>query len=349
MRKIFNRYCIVALNGMTMGLFCSLIIGLIIKQIGSYIPNEVISHFMIFVGETATVMMGAAIGIGVARSLEASNRVTYSAGAVGLFCAQFTQLQGMETFAVSGPGDPVAALIGALVAVEIGILIDNKTFIDLIVVPFVVIVSGCIVGAIVGPIVSDFMALIGSFVNAAVAMQPMIMGAIIALIVGLVLVSPMSSAALCIMLGLGGLAAGAATVGCAAQMTGFAICSLESCGWNGFFSMFFGTSKIQLPNIMKKPRILIPTMIASLVCGALSATVFAIQTIPGGAGMGTSGLVGFLTSFETMTQLGSDPLIVLISLVIVMMILPVIISYFVYKFMKTKRLITAQDYYLDLK
>lgn len=113
--------------------------------------------------------------------------------------------------------------------------------------------------------------------------------------------------------------------------------------------MFFGTSKIQLPNIMKKPIILVPTMVASLICGALAATFFAIETIPAGAGMGTSGLVGFLTAFDTMTQQGSEPAIVLTSLIIVMMVLPVTISYIVYKFMKRKQLISAQDYYLDLK
>lgn len=198
-------------------------------------------------------------------------------------------------------GGPLAAYFAALVGAEIGSLVSGKTKLDIVLLPFTTIVSGSLVGYFIGPGVGAFMTAIGSFINVATEMQPLPMGIIISVVMGLALVSPISSAALAITLNLSGLAAGAATVGCCAQMAGFALASFRENGWDGLLGQGLGSAKLQLPNIMRKPVIVVPSVVASIILGALSTTVFQMQNVAAGAGMGSCGLVGQFTTYATMT------------------------------------------------
>lgn len=351
-RKLFHRYFIQALNGMALGLFCTLIIGLIIKQIGSNL-NGTISVFLITTATVAMSLTGAVIGIGVAHALEAPKLVILASGASGLigaFGSAFSSgklLNEAGQLLIPGPGDPLGAFIAVVVGAEIGRLVSGKTKVDIIVTPFVTIIVASLVSYIIGPHLMNAMNSLGEFIRVSTELQPFFMGIVVSVVMGIVLTLPISSAALSIILGLSGIASGAATIGCSAQMIGFAVISFKVNGWNGLLAQGLGTSMLQVPNIMRKPIIWIPPIVASAIIGPLATVVFKMQNNPAGGGMGTSGLVGQLMTWQTMSPNTSSGLLIF-EIALLHFILPAIISLLVAKFMKSKGLIKDLDYKLDL-
>jgi len=307
---LFKRYMVDATSAMALGLFASLIIGLIISQL-SKMPGLAFLATVTGVLAADSPVVGAAIGVAIAHGLKAPALVIYScaaSGAVGY-----------------AAGGPVGAYVGAVIGCELGGLVSKRTPVDIIVTPIVTIVGGGLVAGWFGPYVSQFMNWLGSIINTATAMAPLPMGIIVGVVVGMVLTLPISSAALCIMLGLSGLAGGAATAGCSAQMIGFAVISYCDNGFSGLISQGIGTSMLQVPNIMRNPRIWIAPTVASAVTGAVSSTIFRMTNIPAGAGMGTSGLVGQFGMYADMAPThGSTP--VLLSMLFVHVVLPIVIS-----------------------
>ncbi len=299
--RFFKRYFIDAMSAMAMGLFSSLIIGLILSQLAK-LPGLSFIAPLTEVLAASSPVVGAAIGVAIAWGLKCDGMVVFScagAGAVGY-----------------AYGGPVGAFIGAVIGAEFGQLVSKKTPVDIVVTPIVTIVAGGFFGHLVGPSIQSAMDWLGQVVNAATVLSPLPMGIAVGVIVGMVLTLPISSAALCIMLGLSGLAAGAATAGCAAQMVGFAVVSFRDNGVSGLISQGIGTSMLQVPNIMRRPQIWIAPTVASAVCGALSAAVFGMTNVAAGAGMGTSGLVGEITMYGDMAaSIGGLKVILLMLLV----------------------------------
>ena len=238
-------------------------------------------------------------------------------------------------------GEPVGAFIASLIASELGRRINGKTKVDIIIVPASVIIIGGFVGVYISPYISFIMKSIGDFVNFAVNQQPFIMGILVSSSMGLALTMPISSAAIGISLNLSGLAAGAAVVGGASHMIGFAVASYKDNGFGGFVSQAIGTSMIQISNIVKKPIILLPAIISSIILGPVSTVIFKLQATAAGSGMGTSGLVGQISTYDVM---GSSYLGIIFLL---HFILPGLISYIVYRFMFSKGYIKAGDYKLN--
>lgn len=278
-----DRYLIRALGAMAQGLFASLIVGLILRTAGERLGIP----FLEQAGQLAMDLMGPAIGVAVAWGLKAPPLVLFASAVSGMA-------------GVALDGGPVGAFLAALVGAELGKIVSQETRIDIIVTPAVVILSGYATAATVGPVVGAFMLGLGQFIMWATELHPVPMGIAVAVVMGLALTAPISSAALAIMLGLGGLAAGAATVGCAAQMIGFATASYRVNGWGGLLSQGLGTSMLQIPNVVRKPWILAPPTLAGALLGPLATTVFRMENIPIGAGMGTSGLVGQFGTLEAM-------------------------------------------------
>ncbi len=336
-RNKVKEYFINVFNGMALGLFSSLMTGLIIKQIGGLLKIDLVISF----GEITQYMMGPAIGAGVAYSLNASPLAIFASVATGAIGAGTIALNGGE-LAVQ-VGEPVGALVAVLVGAEFSKLIQGKTKVDIVLVPFSTILVGGLTGYYIAPAVSGLMTFIGSMINFATELQPIPMGILVSILVGIALTLPISSAALAISLGLNGLAAGAATVGCCAQMIGFAVASYEDNGFGGFIAQGIGTSMLQIPNIIRTPQIWIPPIIASAILGPISTTIFKMKSNMIGAGMGTSGLVGQFALVETM---GSSPK-VFISMILMHFILPGLISYLVAKWMKKKGYIKAGDMKLN--
>ena len=306
----FKRYLVDATSAMALGLFASLIIGLIISQLAK-IPSLSFLSSVTGVLAASSPDVGAAIGVAIAHGLKAPALVISSCAACGAVGYQ--------------AGGPVGAYVGAVIGCELGCLVSKRTPVDIIVTPIVTIVGGGLVAAWFGPYVSQFMNWLGEIINTATTMAPLPMGAIVGIVVGMVLTMPISSAALCIMLGLSGLAGGAATAGCSAQMIGFAVISYCDNGFSGLISQGLGTSMLQVPNIMRNPRIWIAPTIASGITGALSSAVFHMTNGPAGSGMGTSGLVGQFGMYADMASThGSTP--VLLTMLLVHVVLPVVIS-----------------------
>lgn len=279
-----KEYFITALSYMALGLFSSLIIGLIFKTIGQELNITVLVDMGSLAMETKA--WGGAIGVAIAYGLHAPPLV--------IFAALISGAAGADL------GGPAGSYISALTAVEIGKLISGETKIDIMVTPFFTIFTGFMTALFVGPYINSFMTGFGNTIEWATELRPFLMGIVIAVLMGWALTAPISSAAIAIMLGLEGIAAGAAAVGCSAQMIGFAISSYRENGVGGLFAQGIGTSMLQVANIIRKPIIILPPTIAGAVLAPLATVVFELENNPYGAGMGTSGFVGQLMTFETM-------------------------------------------------
>lgn len=328
-----RNYLVKVLDGMALGLFASLLIGLIIKQLGTLLEI----HLLIEFGNIAQKLMGPAIGAGVAYSVNAPPLGIFAATIAGAIGAGSITFDG--SMAIINTGEPVGALVAALIGAEFSKIISGKTKIDIVLVPISTIVVGGYIAYYIGPYISSFMDQIGNFINMATELHPIPMGIIVSVVMGIILTLPISSAALAISLKLSGLAAGAATVGCAANMVGFAVISYKENGFGGFIAQGLGTSMLQISNILKNPKIWFPVILSSAILGPISSTVLKMKSNMVGAGMGTSGLVGQFAMIDTMG--GSTE--VLIMILFMHFILPGTISYFVAQWMRRRGYIRPGD------
>ena len=320
-------YFVDALSYMALGLFSSLLIGLIIKTLGQQL--NIISFVEIGQFAMDPKIVGAAIGVAVAYSLKAPPLVLFSAVFAGAFGGSL--------------GGPAGAYVTVLLATEFGKLIYRVTKVDIIVVPLVVIMAGYYIGSFVGIPINNFMVSLGAIINWATEQQPFVMSIIVATIMGLSLTAPFSSAAIAFMLGLDGLAAGAAVIGCSAQMVGFAAISFRENGISGLIAQGLGTSMLQIGNIVKNPLILIPPTLAGIVTAPIAVGIFRMTNNEAGAGMGTSGLVGQFMAFETMGFSVSTLLLVLVFHIL----MPALISLLCFYFMQQKGWIKTGDLLLS--
>ena len=346
-KKVLNRIFIDGLNGMALGLFSTLIVGTILIQIAGFLSGDIATYLKL-IGRVASLLTGAGIGCGVAYKFKESPLVVITASVAGFVGGYASQILAGTLFdaqsnllTIKAPGEPLGAFVAAYIAITIGHLVAGKTKVDIIVTPVVSILSGSIVGLFVGPGISKFMTGIDDIVNWGVDRRPIIMGIIVAVIMGIALTLPISSAAIGISLGLTGIAAGASVAGCCANMIGFAVASYRDNKMGGFIAQGIGTSMIQMPNIVKKPIIWLPAIIASAIAGPISA-VIGMTNNPAGSGMGTSGLVGQLNAYDTMAPtFGSVRTLLLIGLV--HFILPAVLSFVTSEFMRKKGWIKPGD------
>jgi len=296
------------LSGMALGLFCTLIVGTIIAQIGTAFRGraaELIGH----VASVAKGLTGAGIGVGVAYKFKEKPLVTISAAVIGMIGAFASKIlsgtivvDGALTLA--GPGEPLGAFLAAFAGIEVGRLVAGKTKVDILVTPIVCITAGAVVGLLVGPPISEFMTAVGSLINWGTEQMPVLMGIVVSVLMGIALTLPISSAALGIILSLSDIAAGAATVGCCAQMIGFAVMSYRENKIGGLLAQGLGTSMLQMPNIVRHPLIWLPPILTSAVLGPISSAVLGMTSNATGSGMGTAGLVGPIMTYQTMVGNG---------------------------------------------
>ena len=274
-----KRYGIDALGAMAQGLFCSLLIGTIIDTIGSQFGIE----FLVTIGGYAKAMSGPAMAAAIGYALHCPPLVLFSLIAVG-----------SASNGLGGAGGPLAVLVIAIIAAEAGKAVSKETKVDILVTPFVTIAVGVALSAWWAPAIGAAASSLGQVIMWATELQPLLMGIVVSVVVGIALTLPISSAAICAALGLTGLAGGAAGAGCCAQMVGFAVMSFKENRWGGLVSQGLGTSMLQMGNIVRNPRIWLPPIVASAITGPLATCVFGLQ-MNGPAvssGMGTCGLVG---------------------------------------------------------
>ena len=274
-----RRYGIDALGAMAQGLFCSLLIGTIIKTLGAQLNLSYLSD----IGSYAMAVSGPAMAVAIGYALQAPPMVLFSLSAVG-----------WAANAEGGAGGPLAVLIIAIVAAECGKAVSKETKIDILVTPAVTILVGVALAKCIAPPIGVGAQAFGKVIDEATRLQPFWMGAAVSVLVGVALTLPISSAAICSVLGLTGLAGGAAVAGCCAQMVGFAVMSFRENRWGGLVSQGLGTSMLQMPNIVKNPRVWIPPTLASAVTGPLATCLFRLEMngAPINSGMGTCGLCG---------------------------------------------------------
>lgn len=326
----FKTYGIDALGAMAYGLFATLLIGTILNTIGTQLNIPFLTEFIWPMAQQAT---GPAIAISIAYALDAPPLVLFASAVVGAGSYDI--------------GGPVAVYIAAIVAAECGKLISKETRVDILITPAVTVLTGMLVAKLVGPSIQWFMESVGSMVMVATEQQPLVMGILVSTIVGIALTLPISSAAICMMLSLSGLAGGAATMGCSAQMIGFAVISFKDNGFDGFFAQGLGTSMLQMPNIVKNPRIWIPPTLAGAILSPLSTMVFRLENTPLGSGMGTSGLVGQIGTIQAMA--GTMPFAKLMIVILALhVVLPGALSYLIYRLMKSKGWIHDGDMTLGI-
>ncbi len=330
-KKYLKRYFVDAMSAMALGLFASLIVGLIISQISKISFLSFLADYTSVLSASSPVV-GGAIGCAVAWGLKHKPLVIFSCVAVGAY-----------GYAAGGPA---GAFIATVVAAELTGLIAGKTKIDIVVTPIVAIISGGLVSSFVGPWVSKLMNGVGALIMNATEMHPFPMGIIVSVVVGLALTAPISSAALCIMLGLDGLAAGAAAVGCCAQMVGFAVTSFEANGFGGLVSQGLGTSMLQFGNIMRRPQILLAPTLAGAVLGPISTCLLKMTNTPEGAGMGTSGLVGQFGAFSAMNA-DKGALLTVVQILLMHFVAPALLSFLFHLLFKKIGLV--KDEYLRLE
>lgn len=342
-KKYLNRLFIDGLSGMAYGLFSTLIIGTIIEQIGNIIGDNVIGTYLIAMASVAKTITGAGIGVGVAVKLKASPLTAISAAVAGMVGA-FPNLAN-EAFVLGKPGEPLGAFVAAYVAIEIGRLISGKTKLEIILTPLCCILAGATAGYLVGPYISAAMKWVGELVNINVDKSPIIGGMLISVIMGILLTLPISSAAIGISMGISGLAAGAATVGCCCNMIGFAVISYRENKMGGLVAQGIGTSMLQMPNIVRKPIIWLPSIISSAILGPISSAVLKMVSTPVGSGMGTAGLVGQVAAYGAMTT-GDGAVstaVAIVEIVAMHVVLPAVVSLAVAEGMRKLGLIKKDD------
>ena len=274
-----KRYGIDALSAMAQGLFCSLLIGTIIKTLGAQLGIAYLTD----IGTYAMGVSGPAMAVAIGYALKADPMVLFSLAAVG-YAAN----------AEGGAGGPLAVLLIAIAAAECGKAVSKETRIDILVTPGVTILVGVALAKVIAPPIGTAASAFGALIDQATKLQPFWMGIAVSVLVGIALTLPISSAAICSVLQMTGLAGGAAVAGCCAQMVGFAVLSFRENRWGGLVSQGLGTSMLQMGNIVRNPRIWIPATLASAITGPIATCVFALEMngAPINSGMGTCGMCG---------------------------------------------------------
>ncbi len=360
LKELPTRYFITAFSGMAQGLFVTLIAGTILAMIAGWIGDNYIGNTLLYIANIAKSLMGAGIGVGIAHALGKNKLLIFSAGVAGMIGAFADKLMpgasGMTTLVFGAPGNPIGAYVVTMLVVELVTIYAGKTKLDIILIPL-----GTMLFAFAGIFVSfPFIWLVnklGVLIALATKATPFFMGIIVAVIMGIVLTMPTSSAAIWvavaspIITGFANgevsadiynamlIAGGASTVGCACHMVGFAVASYRENGFGGLIAQGLGTSMLQIPNIMRKPIIMLPMIISSAILGPISTCLFALKCGTSGGGMGTSGLVGVFDLFKytTLDFMG------VFGIIMLMIVLPAVLNIIISEFMRKKGWIKFGD------
>ena len=359
-----KRYFITAFSGMAQGLFVTLIAGTIFAQIASWIGDNAVGNVFSYIANIAKSLMGAGIGVGVAHALKKHKLLVFSAAVAGMvgafadkllygtvFGGMFPAVTAPFTMLVLGTaGNPIGAYVVTMLTVEIVELFAGKTKLDILLIPFATLLLSFVGIFLAAPFIW-FVDQLGRWIALATQATPLIMGVVIAVAMGVLLTLPTSSAAVWIaianpVLAVGSgveyeamlLAGGAATVGCACHMVGFAVASFKENGVAGLISQGLGTSMLQIPNVMKKPIIMLPMVVSSAILGPLSTCVFHLKCAAAGGGMGTSGLVGVFGLFDATHGWTGY-----VGIVLLMLVFPALINAVIAAFMRKKGVLKDGD------
>ncbi|MGF7060501.1 PTS transporter subunit IIC [Brassicibacter mesophilus] len=327
----FQRYLIDALSYMALGLFATLITGVIFRTIGERLH---IPYFVDVIGANAVAVSGPGIAVAVALGLKSPPLVTFA-----------SVINGIVGYSLGGP---VGAFLAAVVGAEFGKAVSKETPVDIVVTPAVTAIFGTIVGTLVGPGINEFMIGLGAIIMRATELQPIPMGMLVAAIMGITLTLPISSTAIGIMIGISGLASGASVVGCCAHTVGFGIQSYRENGFSGLISQSLGSPMIQIGNIVKKPILMVPPTITAIILGPLVTTIFKMESATVAAATGTSGLVSPLGVLAGMTQAGYPAGEIWLKIIIFCFVAPAALTWIISEIFRKVGWIKEGDLKLDI-
>jgi len=348
-KKILGYIFIDGLSGMALGLFATLIIGTIIGKIGSLIGGTV-GGYIVIIGKFAQFMMGAGIALGMGYKLKKAPLVTISAAAVGMLASFAGKIVANNSVSIvyTMVGEPLCAFIASFVALEVGSLVSGKTKVDIIVTPLVAVISGAVIALLLGRPIDIVMGGLREAIRYSGQQQPFLMGILVAVLMGVFLTLPISSAAIGLILGLDGIVAGAAVVGCCTHMVGYAVMSFRENKWGGLLAQGVGTSMLQMPNLVRKPILWLPPVIVSAILGPISTCALKITSTPTGSGMGTAGLVGIFETVTSLTDGGLNIGLALVEVIGLDILAPALLCFGISELMRRFNLIRPGDLKLDL-
>ena len=330
MKRFLQRFCIEGAHGMACGIFATLIMGMFLRQIANLFPSD-FNSTLIHLSGIATGLTGIGIGVGVACQLQEAPLVVLCAGIAGMLGGD-----------AAGPSAFLCSFLAAFTAIELSRLFVKKTRFDLFLCPLTGFLCGELINLLLETPLSYFIQEFGNCVNWGAQQQPLLMGIIVAVLMSIAVVFPIGTAALGVIAGLSGPAAGAATIGCCCSMVGMAVASYRENGFSGLLSIGTGTPLLLLPNILKNPFLLLPPILSSAILGPLGVLLGKMQNSPNGSGLGTMGLMGQTTTWETMTA-GEAPQMVFLKILLFHFILPGVLTLFIANGMRKLNLIKSQD------
>lgn len=362
LKALPKRYFITAFSGMAQGLFVTLIAGTILAQIAGWIGDNYIGNTLKYIANFAKILMGAGIGVGIAQALGKNKLLVFSAAVAGMVGAWADQLivggggyiNVLSKFSVGLPGNPIGAYVLSMLVVEIVELYAGKTKLDIILIPLGVLLLSLLGVFVAWPFIKliDLFAEVLVITISAGAAVKILVGVIIAVVMGILLTMPTSSAAIWVAIATSNtalknpevfaIAGGAAVAGCAAHMIGFAVASYRENGVGGLISQGIGTSMLQIPNIMKKPVIMLPEIVSSAVAG-LVAVLLDIRCTAAGGGMGTSGLVGLFGVIDSCALYSIPTINCVLGIALCLFIIPAVVTLFVSELMRKKNIIKFGD------
>lgn len=314
---------------MACGVFATLVMGTILQQIAVFFPGN-FSNALTQLGNITVSLTGTGIGVGIACRLQEEPLIALCAGIAGM------------AGGASGPGQFLGAFLATFTAIELSRLLTGKTSFDLILCPLTGILCGGLVGLWVTTPLNHLLEQFGSWISWGTQQQPFLMGIIVSVLMGIAVIFPINTIALGSMLGLSGLAAGAATIGCCCSMVGMAAASYRENGFSGLLSIGTGTPLLLLPNILKNPFLLLPSILSSAILGPLGVLIGKMQNSPNGSGLGTMAFMGQMTTWETMIA-GEAPQMVFLKILLFYFILPGVLTLFIANGMRKLNLIKSQD------
>ena len=329
MRKLFERFFIEGVHGMACGIFATWVMGTIFQQISGFFPGN-LGNALTHLGGIAASFTGAGIGVGIACRLREEPLIALCAGIAGM------------AGGTPGPGQFLGAFLAAFAAIELSRLLAGKTRFDLLLCPLTGILCGGLVGLWISTPLNHLIGEFGNWINWGAQQQPILMGITVSVLMGIAVIFPINTIALGTMLGLSGLAAGAATIGCCCSMVGMAIASYRENGFSGLLSIGAGTPVLLLPNILKNPLLLLPSVISSAVLGPVGVLIGKMQNSPIGSGLGTMWIAGQITTWKTMIT-GEAPQMVFLKILLLHFILPGVLTLFIANGMRKLNLIKSQD------
>ena len=354
LKELPKRYFITAFSGMAQGLFVTLIAGTILAQIAGWIGDNYVGNTLLYIANFAKILMGAGIGVGIAHALKKNKLLIFAAAVAGMVGAWADQLIVggggysliVGKMGVALPGNPIGAYVLTMLVVEIVELYAGKTKLDIILIPLGTLIL-CLGGVFVW-LVNQ----LGELIAIATDATPFVMGIVISVVMGVLLTMPTSSAAIWVAIATSNtavsnpevfaIAGGAAVAGCAAHMVGFAVTSFRENKFGGLIAQGIGTSMLQIPNIMKKPIIMLPEIISSALAG-LVAVLLNIRCTAAGGGMGTSGLVGLFGTIDASVAYNVPTINIILGIALCLFIIPTVISLLVSEFMRKKNWIKFGD------